>query len=70
MINEELADLRYFAHGQYKLVITRLSRTFWPIFCSFLIFCCYLTRLKAREISRWKMGKLEHIGRIVLETVR
>ena len=48
----------------------RLSRTIWQIFSSFLIFCFYFTRLKAREISRQNMRKSKDIGHIVLETVR
>ena len=47
-----------FFHDSDKLVIARLSRTIWPIFCSFLIFYCYFTRLKAREISPAKYEKL------------
>ena len=35
-----------------KLVIARLPCTMWPIFSSFLKFCCYYTRLKAGETSR------------------
>ena len=33
---------------------------YWQIFSSFLIFCCYFTRLKAREIS-CKMGETRKI---------
>ena len=51
-----------------KLDIVRLSRTIWPIFSSFLIFCSYLTRLKALEISRQNMRNSENIGQIVLKT--
>ena len=44
-------------------VITRLPRTIWPIFSSFPIFCCYFTRLMARQIScqsmRIRYEKLE-----------
>ena len=53
-----------------KLVIARLSRTVWPIFSLFLIFGCYFTRLKAREISQQNMRNSENIGHIVLGTVR
>ena len=52
-----------------KLVITRFSRTRWPIFFSFLIFCCYFTCLKAREISQQNMRNSENIGHIQLGTV-
>ena len=71
LINVELqkqkADI---FHDSDKLVIARLSRTIWPIFSSFLIFCFYFTRLKACEISRQNMRNLENIGHIVLGTVR
>ena len=71
LINVELqlqkADI---FHDNDKLVITRLSRTIWPVFSSFLIFCCYFTRLKAREISQQNMRNLENIGHIVLGTVQ
>ena len=53
-----------------KLVIAGLSRAIWPIFASFLIFCFYFTRLKAREISRQNMKNSENIGHIVTGTVR
>ena len=53
-----------------KLVIARLSRTIRPIFSSFLIFCCYFTRVKAREITQQNMRNSENIGHIVLRTVR
>ena len=61
------ADIFYVSD---KLVIAGLSHTIWPMFSSFLIFCCYFTRLKAREISRQDMRNLENIGHIVLGTVR
>ena len=57
------ADIFYVSD---KLVIARLSRTIWPIFSSFLIFCFYFTRLKAREISPQDMRNSENIGHIVL----
>ena len=34
-----------------KVVIARCPVQYWQIFSSFLIFCCYFTLLKAREIS-------------------
>ena len=34
-----------------KVVIARCLVQYWQIFSSFLIFCYYFTRLKAREIS-------------------
>ena len=34
-----------------KVVIARSLVQYWQIFSSFLIFCYYFTRLKAREIS-------------------
>ena len=37
---------------------------------SFLIFCCYFTRLKVREISQQNMRNSEDIGYIVLGTLR
>ena len=55
-------------HGSDKLVIARLSRTIWPIFSSFFIFCCYFTRLKAREISQQNMRNSKNIGHIVIGT--
>ena len=67
LINVELTESRYFSD---KLVIARLSRTIWPIFSSFLIFCFYFPRLKAREISRQNMRNSENTGHIVLGTVR
>ena len=53
-----VTESRYF-HDSDKLVIAHLSCTIWPIFSLFLIFCCYFTRLKAREISQqnMKLGK-------------
>ena len=66
-LHQQKADI---FHDSDKLVIARLSRTIWPIFSSFLIFCCYFTRLKAREISQQNMRNSENIGHIVLGTVR
>ena len=68
LINVELQQQNF--HDSDKLVLARLSRTIWPIFSSFLIFCCYFTRVKAREISQQNMGNLENIGHIVLGKVR
>ena len=59
----------YIFHDSDKLAIARLSRTIWPILCSFLIFCCYFTCLKARKISQGNMRNSENIGHIVLGTV-
>ena len=71
MLNVELQKQKaYIFHDSDKLVIARLSRTIWPIFSSFLIFCCYFTCLKAREISQRNMRNSENIGHIVLGTVR
>ena len=67
MLNEQKVDISYVSD---KLVIARLSRTIWSIFSSFLIFCFYFTRLKAREISRQNMRNSENIGHVVLETVQ
>ena len=70
LINAELQQQKAdIFHDSDKLVITRLSRTIWPIFSSFLMFCCYFTRLKAREISQQNMTNSENIGHIVLGTV-
>ena len=63
LINVELTDILYVSD---KLVIARLSRTIWAIFSSFLIFCFYFTRLKAREISRQNMRNSENIDHIIL----
>ena len=43
-----------------KVVIARCPVQYWQIFSSFLIFCCYFTRLKAREISckKWETRKI------------
>ena len=43
-----------------KVVIARCLVQYWQIFSSFLIFSCYFTRLKAREISckRWKTREI------------
>ena len=56
-------------HSSNKLVITRSPRTTWPIFSSFLTFCCYFTRLKAREINPQNMIHSKNIGRIALGTM-
>ena len=56
-------------HSSNKLVITRSPRTTWPIFSSFLTFCCYFTRLKAREINPQNMMHSKNIGRIALGTM-
>ena len=69
LINVELTETDIF-YVSGKLVIARLSRTIWPIFSLFLIFCFYFTRLKAREISRQNMRNSENIGHIVLGNVR
>ena len=55
-LQEQKADI---FHDSDKLVIARLSRTIWPIFTSFLIFCC-----------QQNMRNLENIVHIVLGTVR
>ena len=67
MLNQQKADIFYVSD---KLVIAYLSCTLWPIFSSFLIFCFYLTRLKAREISWQNMRNSENIDHVVLGTVR
>ena len=54
-------------HVSNKLVTARLTHTIWPIFSSFLIFCCYLTRLKTGEISQQNMKFTENIFHIVLK---
>ena len=43
-----------------KVVISRCLEQYWQIFSSLLIFCNYVTRLKAREISCkiWKIRKI------------
>ena len=43
-----------------KVVIAHCLVQYWQIFSSFLIFCCYFTRLKAREISYkiWETRKI------------
>ena len=53
LINVELkkADIFYVSD---KLVISRLSRTIWPIFSSFLIFCCYFSN---KSVKYEKLGK-------------
>ena len=66
MLNEQKGDIFLVSD---KLVIARLSRTKWPMFSSFLIFCYYFARLKAREITRQNMRNSKNIGHIVLETV-
>ena len=43
LINEEVAGCRYFVRKRYKPLIERFLHTIWPIFSSFLIFCCYFT---------------------------
>ena len=48
MTNQQNLDVLYVSD---KLVIARLPCTMWPIFSSFLKFCCYYTRLKSGEIS-------------------
>ena len=53
-----------------KLVIAHCPRTIWEIFSSFLIFYCYFTRLKDREITRQNMRNSENIYHIVLGAVR
>ena len=67
MLNQQKADIFYVSD---KLVIACLTRTIWPIFFSFLIFCFYFTCLKAREISWQNMRHSENIGHIVLRTVQ
>ena len=42
----------HYARISKKLVIARLPHTIWPIFSLFLIFCLYLTRIKALQISQ------------------
>ena len=39
MTNIELTENRYLYYVSDKLIIARLSRTIWPMFSSFLIFC-------------------------------
>ena len=51
-------------HISDKLVIALWPRTIWQIFSSFLIFCFYFTRLKAREIS-WKIRETRKIFTIL-----
>ena len=41
-----------------------------PIFSSFFIFCCYFTRLRARELSQQNIRNSGNIGHIILRTVR
>ena len=48
-MNEQIVDS---LHVRDKLVIACLPLLRWPVFCSFLTFCCYFTRLMIR-IS-WK----------------
>ena len=55
LINVELKKADIFPVSD-KLVITRLSRTKWTIFSSFLIFCFYFTRLN-------KSAKYEKLGK-------
>ena len=64
-MNKSIVDILYVSD---KLVITPLLRTVWPIF-SFLVFCCHLARLNAREISKQNMKNSGIIDHIVLETV-
>ena len=66
-MNEPIKDILYVRN---KLIIAPLSRTVWLMFSSFLIFYCYFTRLKAREVSWQNMTKSEIIGHIVLGTVQ
>ena len=49
MMNKQTVDILYVSQ---KSVIARLCQTILPIFSSFLIFYCYFTSLKTREISR------------------
>ena len=44
----------------YKVVIARCLVQYWQIFSSFLIFCSYLTRLKALKVccKIWKYRKI------------
>ena len=44
-----------------KLIFERLPSTVWSTFSSFLIFCCYCTRLNVREISRQNLRNSENI---------
>ena len=52
-----------------KQVIERLLRTIRPMFSSFLMFCCYFTRLKTCEISWQNMRNSANVDHIVLGTV-
>ena len=62
LINKEVAGCRYFVRKRYKPLIERFLHTIWPMFSSFLIFCCYVTC----SSNKWaKYEKLENIGHIV-----
>ena len=56
-MNDELTDSRY-------ICLLAIS------YSSFLIFCCYFTYLKAREVSLQNMRSSENIGQILLGIVR
>ena len=65
-MNWQTVDVLYSSN---KLVITRSPRTTWSIFSSFLTFCCYFTRLKARETNPQNMIHSKNIGCIALGTM-
>ena len=65
-MNYQKVDILYVSD---RLVIARLPCKIWSIFSLFLIFSCYLIRLKAREISWQNMRNSENIGHFVLRTV-
>ena len=61
MINVELQKQKgHVFHDSNKLVIARLSCTIWPIFSSFLIFCCYIFLL---YFAVNKIAKYEKLGK-------
>ena len=50
------------------LVIAYLPGTIWLSFGSFLIFCCYFTRLKAHKISRQNVRNSDNIDHVLTLT--
>ena len=52
-------SVNYILQVSDRLVTSCLPRTIWPIFSSFLVFCCYFTRLTSCKIGRQSMRILK-----------